>query len=137
MRLLIGGDEYTASRDSLNWASNTGGTAVFTFNNVEIEKSGKVQILIDIEDDDTFQGGSITLKPSISKNSFTGSVRYTDARRSNVKQSEVKGSISFASKITIQPSKASLTNTLSKRVEFTKNDSSRKTVFDGVYTAKK
>jgi hypothetical protein len=73
----------------------------------------------------------------MNKNAFTGTdVRYTEAR-SNVNQSEVKGSISFASKVTVQPSKASLTNSLSKRVEFTTNDSSKKTVFDGVYTAKK
>jgi hypothetical protein len=73
----------------------------------------------------------------MNKNSFTGNeVRYTEAR-STVYQSEVKGSISFASKVTVQPSKASLTNTLTKRVEFTTNDSSKKTVFDGTYTAKK
>jgi hypothetical protein len=78
------------------------------------------------------------LKPTINKAVFKeNSVKYTDAHKSYVKQSEVKGSISFASKITIQPSKASLTNTLSKRVEFTTNDSTKKTVLDGVYTAKK
>ena len=141
MTLVINGDEYTATRGNVTWNSATqpaSGVVVFTFNNVEIEKSGKVQVLIDI-DEDAIQGGTITFKPSsINKSAFSGSsARYTDAKRSYVKDSEVKGSISFASKVTIQPSKASLTNTLSKRVEFTTNDGSKKTVFDGVYTAKK
>ena len=142
MTLVVNGDEYTATRGTVTWKTGSAtvpasGVVVFTFNNVEIEESGKVKVLIDI-DEDAIQGGTISFKPaSLNKNAFSGSnARYTEAR-SNVKESEVKGSISFASKVTIQPSKASLTNSLSKRVEFTTNDSSKKTVFDGTYTAKK
>jgi hypothetical protein len=143
MTLIVNGDEYTADRGTVAWKVGTAtipssGEVLFTFNKVEIVKSGKVQVLIDI-DEDAIQGGTITFKPaSINKNAFSGSdAKYTDARKSPVKESEVKGSISFASKVTIQPSKASLTNTVTKRVEFSKNDSSKKVVFDGVYTAKK
>ena len=142
MTLVIGNDEYTATRTKGTWAKDTAKNyytwvSTFKFSKVEVEKSGKFQILIDIDDDAT-QWATITFDPaSMNKNSFTGNeVRYTEAR-STVYQSEVKGSISFASKVTVQPSKASLTNTLTKRVEFTTNDSSKKTVFDGTYTAKK
>jgi uncharacterized protein YfaT (DUF1175 family) len=62
--------------------------------------------------------------------------RYSEARET-VNGSEVKGSISFATKVTIQPSKAALENNLTKRVEFVTNETSKKTVFDGNYTAKK
>ena len=145
MTLIINGDEYTATRGNITYgaaAYNTTWnlytwTTEFTFSKVEVEDSGKFQILIDVDDEAT-QWATITFSPaSINKNAFTGTeVRYTEAR-STVYSSEVKGSISFASKITVQPSKASLTNSLTKRVEFTTNDSSKKTVFDGTYTAKK
>ena len=65
-----------------------------------------------------------------------GTTRYTEARKP-VQEGEVKGSISFASKITIQPSKASLENDLTKDVEFLTSETSKKVVFDGTYTAKK
>ncbi len=133
MTLVIAGDEYTASQTKVQKGSFTG--VVFTFNNVEIEKSGKFQILIDVEDD-AEQGATIQFTPSISKNLFVGDVRYTEARE-NVRQAEVKGSVSFASKVTIQPSKASLENDLTKNVEFTTKETTRKTVFDGTYTSKK
>ena len=133
MTLVIAGDEYTASQTKVQKGSFTG--VVFTFNNVEIEKSGKFQILIDVEDD-AEQGATIQFTPSISKNLFKGDVRYTEARE-NVRPAEVKGSVSFASKVTIQPSKASLENDLTKNVEFTTKETTRKTVFDGTYTSKK
>ena len=53
-----------------------------------------------------------------------------------VQQGDVAGTISF-SKVTIQPAKASLENSLTKDVEFFQNETARKTVFEGTYTAKK
>ena len=134
MTLVVGNDEYTASPSYSKVSNATGGVATFTFSNVEIDKSGKFQILIDVEDDAT-QSATIKLEPTINKNVLSWA-RYSDARE-YVKGSEVKGSISFATKITIQPSKASLENNISKRVEFVREETSRKTVFDGTYTAKK
>jgi hypothetical protein len=91
---------------------------------------------MDVEDD-AEQAATITFKPTINKTVVAnGKTRYTDAR-STVKEGEVKGSISFASRVTIQPSKASLENDLSKNVEFVTAETTRKVVFDGTYTAKK
>jgi hypothetical protein len=49
---------------------------------------------------------------------------------------DVAGSISF-SKVTIQAAKAALENNLTKAVEFMQNETNRKVVFDGTYTARK
>jgi hypothetical protein len=49
---------------------------------------------------------------------------------------DVAGSISF-SKVTIQAAKAALENNLTKAVEFIQNETNRKVVFDGTYTARK
>jgi hypothetical protein len=49
---------------------------------------------------------------------------------------DLAGSISFAT-LTIQPAKASLTNSLSKDVEFRNKETNRKVIFEGEYTAKK
>ena len=143
MTLIINGDEYTANNKGLKPVGTDAkgyvtGYAEFEFTKVEIEESGEFQIKIDVDSDAT-QKASITFKPaSINSAAFSGKdARYTDARRSNVKPSEVKGSISFTSRVTIQPSKASLVNDLTKRVEFTTNDGTKKVVFDGSYTAKK
>lgn len=49
---------------------------------------------------------------------------------------EVSGTISF-SKVTIQPAKASMSNSITKDVEFMNKETNRLVVFDGKYTAKK
>ena len=129
MRLVIAGEEYDATPIKAN------ADATFTFSNVEIEKSGKVQILVDI-DDDAATGQTVTFTPAFNaKNAFVGA-RYVDARE-DVDQSEVAGSVSFVSKLTIQAAKASMENNLTKDVEFIRQQTSRKVVFDGTYTAKK
>jgi len=136
MKLVVAGDEYTASPSYSPKGTPTtvSGTATFEFKNVEIEKSGKVQVLIDVDSDAT-QWATVTLTPTLSSKELSGA-RYSEARET-VNGSEVKGSISFATKVTIQPSKAALENNLTKRVEFVTNETSKKTVFDGTYTAKK
>ena len=132
MRLVVAGEEYDAHKD---YDTNS---ATFSFSNVEIEKAWKVQILIDIDDDAT-PASTITFSAptSINKNIIAnGTARYADAK-STVLPTEVVGSISFATKVTVQASRASLENTLSKDVQFVMNETSKKTVFDGTYTAKK
>jgi hypothetical protein len=49
---------------------------------------------------------------------------------------EISGSISF-SKVTIQSAKASMTNSMTKEVEFNNKETNTKPVFEGTYTAKK
>jgi hypothetical protein len=55
MTLVVNGDEYTATRGTVTWKTGASvpasGVVVFTFNNVEIEESGKVKVLIDIDED--------------------------------------------------------------------------------------
>jgi hypothetical protein len=55
MKLVVAGDEYTASPSYSPKGTPTtvSGTATFEFKNVEIEKSGKVQVLIDVDSDAT------------------------------------------------------------------------------------
>jgi hypothetical protein len=48
MRLVIAGEDYDATPVK---SSENAADAEFTFRNIEIEKSGKVQILVDIDDD--------------------------------------------------------------------------------------
>ena len=59
-----------------------------------------------------------------------------DESGKQVQASEVSGNISFG-KVTIQPAKASMTNSLTKEVEFLTNTTDKKVVFDWTYTAKK
>jgi len=106
----------------------------FTFSNVEIAKSGKVQFKIDILDKDEAQGKVIKLSPNFNSDSFKSS-KY-ESSREEVNTGDVSGTISF-SEITIQAAKASLKNNLSKDVEFLNNDTTKGIVFEGTYSAKK
>jgi hypothetical protein len=126
LKFVINDDEYEGKR------SESAGNVTFSFKNVEIEKSGKAQFLVSIYDREGV-AGSFTFS-AFNKNAFSGS-KYADANEP-VQIADVAGSISF-SKVTIQPSRWSLENNLTKDVEFLINDTSRKVVFDGTYTAKK
>jgi hypothetical protein len=53
MTVSVNGDETDGKR------TTTGGKYGFTFNNVEFEKSGKIQFLIDIKDYPTWDNLSI------------------------------------------------------------------------------
>ena len=126
LKFVINDDEYEGKR------SESAGNVTFSFKNVEIEKSGKAQFLVSIYDREGV-AGSFTFS-AFNKNAFSGS-KYADANEP-VQIADVAGSISF-SKVTIQPSRWSLENNITKDVEFLINDTSRKVVFDGTYTAKK
>jgi hypothetical protein len=131
MKLIIAGEEFDAKADS---KAHTG----FTFTNVNIEKSGDFELVVDIYDEEWTSNKSVTINPStIGKNIFTSTTaRYVDAKQ-DVLSGDVSGSISV-SKLKVQESKATLKNSLSKTVEFTKGETSdRVTVFKGTYTAKK
>ena len=129
MRLIVAGEEYDATPTRVSATVST-----FTFTNIEIEESGKLQILVDL-DEDALSGTVITFAPTINKNVISGA-KYTDTKK-YVSINDVAGSVSFASKLTVQASKASLENDLTKTVEFVLQQTSRKVVFDGTYTAKK
>ena len=125
MIFVVAGEEYEGKINS----TKTG----FEFKNVVIEKSGKVQFKIDV-DDNAAKWTVFSSFTSFNKNSFAGA-RYEEARK-DVNTSDVVGSISF-SKVTVQESKAALENKLTKSVDFIIGESNTKVVFDGKYTAKK
>ena len=129
MRLLIAGEEYVAAK--------TGSQAAwtFTFPDFEIEESGKVQVVLDLAEDAQPQA-VITFDGSFDDEVFSGA-EYTESSSSKVQPDEITGIIGFATKLTVQAGKASFTNSLTKAAEFLDNDVTTKTVFDGVYTAKK
>jgi hypothetical protein len=147
MHLVVAGEEYDATPGTDKAQCTAGATeastpVTFTFENIEIEKSGKFQITVDI-DSDAKQGATVTFSPSFNSSIFNAdsgiyknNARYVDAKE-YVKASDVAGSISFATKLTVQAAKASLENSLTKAVEFVKDQTNRKVVFDGTYTAKK
>jgi len=106
----------------------------FTFNNVEIEKSGKIKFSADIYDNNAWDGQTVEFG-TFNAASFGTTLKYEDANKP-VTNGEASGSISF-SKLTIQASKASLKNNVSKTVEFANKATRTEIVFDGTYTAKK
>ena len=131
MRLLIAGEEYVAKKTRTN-ATNV---AVFAFSWIELEKSGKVRVEVDINtDEDAPAGVYVEFEWAFDDAVFSGA-KYTD--KEEVSLDEVSGVISVSKKLTVQAWKASFTNSLTKAVEFLTNDTDTKTVFDGTYTAKK
>lgn len=127
MHINIAGEPYDASPKD----------GKITFTNVHIEKSGKIEISVDIVDEEEAANQNIKFKTtSINKTIFEGAT-YVDSRNDVKSENEVSGSISLSS-IKVQASKASLKNEESKTVEFTQGETSeRVTVFKGTYTAKK
>ena len=130
MKLVIAWEEFDAKAEDKNHGT-------FTFTNVNIEKSGDFELIVDIYDEDRVSGETVKIsnKTSIGRNDFAWAT-YVDSKEP-VYTWDVSGSISI-SQLRVQESKATLKNSLSKTVEFTKDETSdRVTVFKGTYTAKK
>jgi hypothetical protein len=76
---MINGDEFAPkSRTFTPNATKTGAVATYSFEGVEIEESGKVQVLIDIEDEAT-QGAIINFQPTFNKNVIAGA-KYSEVK---------------------------------------------------------
>ena len=127
MRVSIWWDEYEGKVEYTN--NNHDWTA--TFNNVEITESGKIKFMVDVRDVADYANAKLTF--SFASWSTFSDFKYVEAKDKKV---DIAGSISFSA-LTIQAARASLTNSVSKDVEFRNNESNRKVVFDGTYTAKK
>ena len=132
MKLVIDGEEWDGKHNS--------DYSEFTFSNVEIENGGDVELVVDIFDKDETSGKTVSLTvkgaaSSLNKAIFGTTSKYVDSKK-YIDQSEVSGSISMSS-VKIQPSKATLKNNTTKTAEFPVNETNRKTLFDGTYTAKK
>jgi hypothetical protein len=122
---------------SVSLKTPAAGSTTFHFTNVSIEKSGKVQFTVDIADDELAAGSFQVATPfNGAVLTSNGTAKYDNVSKQYVKAGDVAGSISF-SKVTIQPAKAALENSLTKDVEFLQNETAKKVVFDGTYTAKK
>ena len=126
VKMFFNGEEIA------EWKNNKNNT--FTFSNVEIEKSGKIQFRISIDDSDNATG-TFTITGNFNKDVLSGA-RY-DNSRDTVKGGDVAGAISF-SQVTIQSARASLKNSLDNDAQFMLNETSDpELVFEGTYTAKK
>ncbi|MBO7095176.1 hypothetical protein J6V86_03235 [bacterium] len=125
LRMFVNGEEYEAKKNG----------RTFSFSKVEIEKSGKIQFKMDIDDSDSVTG-TIELTPNFNKASFDGA-KYDNSRKEVENEKDVSGSISF-SKVTIQPANATFKNKTTTAVEFMEDDTTDDAVvFNGTYTAKK
>ena len=136
-KMIIGNDEFEGTIDSTPWNSRD-----YTFSNVTIDESDNIQFVVDLKDDTnwtlkwktlTFATFDKTVLLDTATN--TKLWRYEDSRQPILAATDWAGSITL-SKIRIQAAKWSLTNT-SKDQEFLVNQTARKVIFDGTYTAQK
>ena len=140
LRLVVDGEEFDAKCEK--GSTNT----TCTFNKkFTIEKDGKLQIVVDINDDATpdstveFQiaGKSLFGKTSIgTTDGYVNGLTYEDSK-DKVLAADFVGSITLYN-LKVTAAKASLENTLTKAQEFKENKTtSNVTVFEGTYKAKK
>lgn len=140
LRLVVDGEEFDAKCEK--GSTNT----TCTFNKkFTIEKDGKLQIVVDINDDATpdstveFQiaGKSLFGKTSIgTTDGYVNGLTYEDSK-DKVLAADFVGSITLYN-LKVTAAKASLENTLTKAQEFKENKTtSDVTVFEGTYKAKK
>ncbi len=142
IRLVIDGEEYDGSK---------GADGVYTFKWLEIEKSGKVELRVDVKSEVDGEPAEWTIEfaASLNSNSFfpanateaqladrDNSLLKYDESGKKVAYDEVSGSLSISS-IKIQAARASLDNKNTKEVELVKDENNRKIIFEGTYTAKK
>ena len=120
IRLVINWEEY----------DGTSSTDGYIFKGLEIDKSGKVEVRVDIKDE---QSGNIEFDGSLSSDLF--SLKYDESGKP-VDTDQIVGSISL-SNIRIQAAKAELEKSNTKDVELIHKESNRKTILEGKYSAKK
>jgi hypothetical protein len=123
MRLEIAGDEYdgTPSNNKKTW----------TFDNIEVSKSGRIRLYVDLLEDASAEGKSITFSIDGWKD-----LNYVDGQ--NTDKIDVSGSLNI-SKLTLTQARGTLVNNLSSSedIEFPNKELNTFTIFDGTYTAKK
>ena len=133
IRLVINGEEYDGSKGA--------DKMTYTFKGLEIEKSGKVEVRVDVKSDTE---GNIEFDGSLNSASFVtqnaqgqdvSTLKY-DESGEDVSADQIAGSLSISS-IKIQAAKANLTNKTTTKAELVIGDNNRKTIFDGTYEAKK
>ena len=132
MKLVIAGEEFDVDKSYTKGAT----WATFTFNDIVIEKGGKVQIKVDL-DRDAPDAATVTFDGAFDETSFANAT-YPDGDDSKVQPDEISGTIWFASRLTVQASKASLSNDSKTDAEFKDNETSEEIeVLKWKYTSKK
>ena len=109
------------------------GKVDFTFRGVVLEKDATVKLVADLDKDVSVRTISFT-PASFGQLSFANA-KYDESNERNV-QNNVVGSIAI-SNLRVQAAKGSLSNTLTKAVDFVTRENSTRTVFEGTYTAQK
>jgi len=135
IRLVVNGEEFDGSK----WTT-TNHITTYNFKGVEIEKSGKVEVRVDLKSADDIKKVdpdlvSVEFAESINSTSFIW-FKYDESGKTIDDDNEVSGSISISS-IRIQAARASLENKKTKDVELINKETNRKTIFEGTYSAKK
>ena len=138
---LEGNEAYDAKCTTDKTSAPKKGVTTCVFKNVILEKSGKVQFKMDLHAD-TAKDVTLTSKIVVTPDEYTSfnngafkNAIYDNSRKA-VANGDVAGGITLE-KVKVQPAKAALENKLSRDVEFLTNESTKKVVFDGTYTAKK
>lgn len=127
MKFVLGDKEFNWRKD---WTR-------FLFDNVLIEKSGKIWFKIDIAESALVWehiSFKIRWRESFSREAFDGA-RYYDTN-TLISSDNIRWSVTLES-LQIQKGITSLENNLTKDVEFLADRASRRVVFDGTYTARK
>lgn len=138
---LEGNEAYDAKCTTDKDSAPKKGVTTCVFKNVILEKSGKVQFKMDL-DADTEKNITLESKIVVGANNYSSFNKgaFKDAiydnSRKTVVDNDVAGGLTLE-KVKVQPAKAALENKLSRDVEFLTNESTKKVVFDGTYTAKK
>ena len=130
MRLVIAGEEYEGTLVTQGDAKK----AVFRFDSVELEKSGKVQFKLDLRKDAEW---SVSFEPNaFDKVMFSGAVY--DESNEWVNTGDVKGYITLA-KVNVKTAQASMDRKADTEdtVEYIVDEPATKVVYEGTYTAKK
>lgn len=126
-RLLIAGEDFNANISDTK----------LTFDNVLIEKSGDLKLLISLKDDGrgTEKELKVTFVGSLSKALWANGIGFYDEANRKIDSKDFIGSISFST-LRVQPAKGTLYNNTSKRVEVLDKQSTNVVMFDGEYLAK-
>ena len=125
--LVIDGEEYEWTR----WTDWT--TVEYSFPAIEIEESGKVQVLLDTLEAPAYEKSTLTLTMD-----GWDWFYYSEDKSAHTSAADiVAGSLTF-SKVTIQWAKSTLsTNGLKSNVEFKNKQADQYSVYEGTFTAKK
>ena len=136
-KMVVNGEEFDGTWNS----AKTG----YDFWKINIDRSWTIEFVVDLKDDNnnTYKWAKLTVKNWFDKTNIVKKTLYSEANalgkyeeaRQAITSEDWAGSISL-SNIKIQAAKGSLSNN-QKDVEFLSKQTSRKTIFDGTYTATK